>query len=466
MKIDERDLRRHTIQGAFFLLGLFFLLILYICYLQSFGAEALAHHPLNARHAADDAEVVRGTIYDSGGKVLAESSKAGTRSYPYGEIAAPITGYIGERIGSTGIENHANGELLGKTANMERLGPVAQIFEADHGDNVRLTVDMRVQEAAFKAMNGRKGAVVVLDVASGAILAMVSCPSFNPALVEENWETLRNQNDGPLLNRALNGMYPPGSTIKPMIAAAALDTGKVNLHEIFHCTGVLDVGGGQTLHEAHGEVHGNVNLEQAIEESCNVTFGTLAMRLGGKNLSDAFDRFGFRKSISGDITGEAAHLPDFEKLGQGEIAQTGIGQGSLLVTPMEMALTACAYANHGVVMKPYLIDEVKTPGGTVVRAGNPEKWFTAMTPEEASLIDQFMEKVVTDGTGKAARIQGVRVTGKTGTAENPHGKDHAWFIGSADFKGRKIAFSIILENSGGGGTEAAPVARQIIESLM
>lgn len=464
-KERERVMKRHVLYSAGLLLGLLLVLAAYIIYLQSFGADRLAHHPLNQRGAQAEAEIQRGTLLDAKGRALAQSAAPGQRSYPMGAVLAPVTGYVGERIGSAGMEARANQDLLGRTESLTRLGPVAQLFQADRGNDVRLTVNADVQQAAYDAFAGRRGAAVVLDAKTGAVLAMVSCPSYDPAGVEADWDSLRQQEAGPLLNRALYGLYPPGSTIKPLIADLALAQGVTDETEVFDCTGTLDVGGGQTIRESHGEVHGRVRLAEAIEESCNVTFGTLALRLGGKRLGDGFERFGFSRELTGDLAGTAAHLPEFSKLGQGDLAQIGIGQSSLLVSPMEMALLAAAFANHGVVMHPYLIDSVVTPGGITVREGKPEKWFEATTPERAALIEGYMEQVVQKGTGTAARVSGIRVAGKTGTAENAQGKDHAWFIGDADVGGRRIAFAIIVENSGGGGIEAAPIARKIILSM-
>ncbi|MDD6128748.1 MAG: penicillin-binding transpeptidase domain-containing protein [Veillonellaceae bacterium] len=461
----ERATKRFVLHVASCLLALLLVLGLYIAYLQTFGAEKLAHHPLNQRSAQAEAEVQRGSILDAKGRALAQSTAPGERTYPMGAALAPVTGYIGERIGSAGIEGRANQDLLGRTEEMNRLGPVSELLQADRGNDVHLTINADVQQAAYDAFAGRRGAAVVLDATTGAVLAMVSCPSYDPASVEANWDSLSQQADGALLNRVLYGMYPPGSTIKPMMADAALAEGVTDETEIFDCDGQLDVGGGQTIRESHGEVHGKVNLEKAITESCNVTFGTLAMRLGGKKLGTAFERFGFTKELTGDLASESAHLPDFKSLGQGDMAQVGIGQSSLLVTPMEMALLASAFANHGTVMEPYIVQSVVTPSGLTVREGTTKKWFDATTPERAALIDSYMEKVVTQGTGTAARVSGIRVTGKTGTAENAQGKDHAWFIGSADVGGRKIAFAIIVENSGGGGIEAAPIARKIVLSM-
>ncbi len=463
--MGNRTIKRHVLQVAAFLLICLGILAIYVAYLQTMAADDLAKNPWNRRSSQADAHIVRGTILDSEGRALAQSAQAGIRSYPMGEAMAFVTGYSAESIGSSGIESYANRDLLGVTEEMGRMGPLSQIFQSDRGNDVRLSIDADAQQAAFDGLAGRRGAVVVLDVDTGAVLALVSSPSYNPNRIVEDWDALVEREDSPLLNRALQGLYPPGSTIKPMIADIALEQGITDTHEVFDCPGSLDVGGGDSIRESHGEVHGSVRLEQAIVKSCNVTFGSLAMRMGVKPLEEGFSRFGFHKLADGELPESASHLPDFPELDTGDIAQVGIGQSTLLVTPMRMALLAAAMANDGVVMKPYMISQVISPKGVVMKEHSPKKWFDATTRDRADLLDGWMEEVVQKGTGTAAKVSGVKVTGKTGTAENPAGEDHAWFMGSAIIGRHRIAFSIIVENSGGGGTEAAPIARKIILSL-
>lgn len=463
--MSDWKLRRQIVQVGAFLLVMVAVLSLYISYLVIWEGKELAENPLNMRAAAAKADIRRGTIFDAHGRILAQTQNDGSRTYPLGQVMAHLTGYNGENIGSAGLEGHANRELLGLTADMSRLGPVAQLLQTDRGNDIKTTIEADAQQAAYDGLAGRKGAVVVLDADTGAVLAMVSSPAYDPNNVEANWKELSQSAEGALLNRTVQGLYPPGSTIKPMIADAALTEGVTNEQEIFDCTGVLDVGGGHSIQESHGEVHNKVDLRKALTESCNVTFGTLGMRLGDDKLKKVFNRFGFDQSIGGEIVMTSSHLPDFGSLGSGDQAQTAIGQSSLLVTPMHMAMMASAFVHGGVVMKPYLVQEVVTPGGLVVHSASPEKWLTATTENMAAKIYSYMEDVVTKGTGKAAQVSGVEVAGKTGTAENPQGEDHAWFIGTAKLRNRNIAFAIIVENGGGGGKVAAPIARKIILSL-
>lgn len=461
--MDNKDIKKYILHISAFLMVCFLLLLGNVLYLQLIKAEELADNPLNRRGNAGDV-IRRGSITDANGIVLASSPEKGIREYGYGRIAAPVTGYNSEIYGSTGIESQCGNELSGSSRALGKLGPIAQFFQNDTGNNVRLTIDANVQETAYEAMDGAKGAVVVMDASTGAIIAMVSCPSFHPADIDAAWDKLNNDEDSPLLNRAVNGLYPPGSTMKVLIADAALDEKVTDTNETFECSGTLKIGD-SAIRESHGAVHGAVNLKEALTHSCNVTFGTLAMRMKGDGLSDAFKRFGFDREIDGSVNDIKPHLPDFSSIGQGDIAQVGIGQGELLVSPLRMAMLASAYANNGVIMKPYLVEEITSSTGTVLFKASSENWLTATSEQRAKLIASFMENVVEEGTGGAAAVAGIKVTGKTGTAENSAGADHGWFIGTADVKGRKIAFAIIVENSGGGGTVAAPIAREIIRTL-
>ena len=313
------------------------------------------------------------------------------------------------------------------------MGPLRTLLRADAGYDVRLTVDAALSETAWRALGAHRGAVVVMDAATGAVLTMVSTPAVDPGTVERDWDALTARADSPLLNRVTQGLYPPGSTFKPLIADTALTAGVTSEDEIFTCTGELAIGTDYVLHESHGEVHGKLNLADALRESCNVTFATLALRLGAGGLSKGFSRFGVGEELTTpELTSAAAHVPELSQLSDGEIAQIGIGQGQILVTPLQMALIADAFANNGEIMQPYLVDAVVAADGTAFYRGAPSVWRTATTPARA--------------------------------AENATGTDHAWFIGSAERGGKKIVMAILVEEGGFGGRAAAGIARQIIRA--
>jgi len=467
--MHNRNIKKYILYSAFFLLALFILLIFYITYLQTVKSDALANHPLNRRAAEIEEHVQRGMILDATGRKIAYTEKTADgfrRRYPLAAVTAPVTGYVGKTIGNAGIEGYANGDLVGITDSWHKFGPISQLFASDKGNNVQLTVDASVQKAAYAALGNRRGAVVVLDSRTGAVLAMVSRPSFDPNTIEENWDHLQNAADSALLNRAAQGLYPPGSILKTMITDAALKENVTDSSEIFECPGYLKVGSNYTLYESHHEVHGKVDLKEALTVSCNVTFGTLALRLGADKLENTFDRFGFKKKLDNEIGEAPIQLPNFKQLSDGEISQVGIGQSTVLVTPLRMAMLAAAFDNHGVIMQPYIIDKIISPNGVIIKKSQAQKWLEVTTADRAQLIKGYMKNVVMAGTGRSAAVSGIDVIGKTGTAENSGGEDHAWFIGAAALPQRDIAFAIVVENSGGGGTEAAPIARQIIKNIL
>lgn len=460
------DLRGNVRKVAFALLGLLTALLLYISYIQVFQSEFLAGHPLNRRATAASEKVARGLIVDRHGTKLAYS-KAGTdgkfhRHYPLGAVTANVVGYSSLRYGQAGLESTYNGFLSGITNPERRFGPITGLWTAKAGNNLTLTLDANLQETAYRALGNRRGAVVAIAPRTGAVLVLVSRPSFDPETLDEDWQTIANAKDSPLLNRATQGLYPPGSTLKIMVAEAALADKITDEKKTFVCEGSLKIGPDYVLNEAGGRAHGKVDLEEALAVSCNVTFGQLSISLGQKGMARTFDRYGFTRPPEGDLQESASRLPDFSRLGDGDLAQTGIGQGSLLVTPLRMAMLASAFANKGIILKPYLVSKITAPDGTLIKQFGSSEWATPTSPALAAEVARMMTTVVNSGTGYAARIAGIQVAGKTGTAENPHGASHAWFIGFAPAAAPEIAVAVIVENGGGGGEVAAPIARQII----
>lgn len=475
MKHDERQreldlpITGYIRRTAWVAIGLFVSLFLYISYLQIFESDFLAAHPLNKRTAAWNKSIPPGKIIDKQNHVLAASepdSSGFKRHYPYGAAMAQVVGYASATYGSAGLEATAADYLSGRKHPLSRLGAIAALLAPKAGADVVLTLDAGLQEAAYRALGSRRGAVVALNPKTGEILALASTPSYNPNTVDADWATLSTDAHSPLLNRALQGLYPPGSTIKPMIAETALAEKITDLQREFTCKGTLQIGTDYTLTEAHDHAHGRLKLPAALAESCNITFGTLALELGRSRMAKTFDRFGFNQAVGGDVQEAASHLPDFAALGDGDLAQTGIGQGSLLVTPLHMAMLASSFANQGVIMKPYLIDHIQAADGGILKRSVPETWLQPTNREMAAIIRDMMIQVVTDGTGGSAALSRIQVAGKTGTAENPHGDSHAWFIGFAPADNPEVAVAVIVENAGAGGDMAAPIARQIFAKAL
>lgn len=460
-----KDKFRNNIRKiAWVIISLIVALLLNITYRQTVQAEFLLGHPLNLRAVETANRIERGQILDRHGEKLAYSNleRKGTyqRIYPGEEVFAHITGYDSPKYGKTGIESAYNGYLSGLADPYRQLGPISRLVGRQHGHNVTLTIDSKIQESAYLAMGSHRGAVVVISPKTGAILAMVSKPSFDPNLIDADWTAISQSKDSFLLNRALQGLYPPGSIIKTIIAEAALSENIVTPEKIFNCEGVLKVGN-YSLPEVGLKAHGEVDIQEALTVSCNVAFGQLALLLGHSKIEKTFTRYGFNRQSNSKLEESPGVIPDTGKLSPGEIAQLGIGQGPLLVTPLKMALLASAFANHGMIMEPYIVDKVIDPNGIVSMQHRPVKWLTPTTPELAEKVKQMMISVVSKGSGQAAYIKGVQVAGKTGTAENPHGRPHAWFIGFAPAENPQVAIAVIVENAGSGGGVAAPIAREI-----
>lgn len=464
-KTHYQTIRRSIHKAALFFLSLLVVLLGYVTYLQVIEGNTLAFHPLNRRTAEASRKIERGQIVDSQGKVLALSrlseQKEYKREYPYDKLFAHIVGYDSPKYGKTGIESIYDGYLSGQINPERRLGAISQLFTSGAGNTITLTIDARLQQAAYQALGANRGAIVAISPKTGAILAMVSRPSFDPNTLESDWATISQAASSPLLNRAAQGLYPPGSIIKVLVAEAALAEQVANANRQFTCTGSLKIGSDYTLPEVNHTAHGKINLEQALAVSCNVTFGQLALDLGRSKMAKNYERYGLTQPVNGDIQESANRLPDFAKLSDGDLAQTGIGQGSLLVTPLRMAMLASTFANKGTTMKPYLVKKINAPDRAILKETSPEKWLSPVDAKLANQVAGMMVTVVNKGTGTQAALRGIEVAGKTGTAENPHGEPHAWFIGFAPADNPQIAVAVIIENAGSGGSIAAPVARQL-----
>ncbi|MBP2650039.1 MAG: pbpA [Firmicutes bacterium] len=464
------ELKANVRKTAVFTIGILVLVFCYLSYIQVVKSQALATNSLNKRAIQVAARIERGKIFDRNGQVLAFSERDSDgkyeRHYPYGAMLAHVIGYSSTKYGITGIESSCNGDLAGMKNWGRYLGPIGNLWQPKTGNNVTLTIDATLEEIAYRALGNRRGAIVALNPKTGAVLAMVSKPGFNPENLERDWEQISSSPESKLLNRGVQGLYPPGSTLKVMIAESALAEKITDMKQTFTCEGAWKIGNDYELTEEHRHAHGKINLEEALAVSCNITFGKLTVDLGSKRLADSFSRYGFNRPVNMELEEVPVELPDFKHLSDGELAQTGIGQGGLLVTPLRMAMLAAAFANNGSIMKPYVVSKVTAPDGTIIEEFSGQEFLTPTSPALAKLVRQMMVAVVAEGTGSAAGIRGIKVAGKTGTAENPHGEPHAWFIGFAPADDAQIVVAVIIENAGAGGEEAAPVAGQIFAGAL
>lgn len=405
------------------------------------------------------------------------------RTYPSGPTYAPVTGFASLVYGFRGIERLYGDVLSGADERLlvRRLSDYVT-GRTIAGGSVVLTLDPKAQQAAVAGLAGKVGAVVALDPTTGAILAMASSPSYDPtvlsshdpAKIRKAYEALLDDPRQPLLNRAVEKTYPPGSTFKLITTAAALSKGYLPATRVPSPT-VLDLPG--TTSDLHnfggGGCGGNTStLADALRISCNTAFGALGMTLGEQRLRDQAEAFGFGDDeLRAPQRVATSVFPS--DLTKAQVAQSAIGQYDVRVTPLQMALMAASIANRGQIMRPYLVSEVQAPDLSRLDLTTPELWRTAVSASVAAQLTAMMEAVVRKGTATRAQIPGVRVAGKTGTAQHATGQPpHAWFVGFAPADNPQVAIAVVIENGGNlgsdatGGRLAAPIAKAVMQAIL
>ena len=462
-------------------------LIINLSYIQVFKAGDLRNQAGNQRVTLTEYSRERGPIL-LGSQTIAESTPTTDslkylREYGDGSTYAAITGFYSLVYGATGIESEANDVLAGNDSRffVDRL---QQLFanREPKGGAIRLTIDPDAQLAAMKALNGRTGAVVAIDPTTGAILALASSPSFDPNLlsshdaqeIQNTYEELNADSNQPMLNRPLAMTLPPGSTFKLVTAAAALESGKYFAEsELPGPTEINLPGTDVQLGNWNGKSCGTddvTTLRAALEISCNTAFAWLGMELGADAIGEQAQKFGFESEFDVPMTAAVSRFPT--DLNKPQTAMSAIGQFDVRATALQMALVAAGIANDGVVMKPYLVSQILGPDLTVLQNTNPSAFGRAMSVENSKILRDMMVGVVTKGTASNARISGINVGGKTGTAENAPGEPaHAWFVGLAPSDQSKVAVAVVLQNGGGasevsGNALAAPIAAAVMRAVL
>ncbi|MCM8710163.1 penicillin-binding transpeptidase domain-containing protein [Clostridium sp. SYSU_GA19001] len=474
----ERDISTN-IKKVFVVFLLCFVVIMsYIAYFILYKADAVAKSPYNRRLLVIRNEVLRGTIYDRNMTALTKSERVNAetqkRVYTAGEVFAHALGYIDEKYGLTGLERKYDAELMGLGGiDLSSLIKSKDKKEERVGKSIKTTLDSDVQKLAYELLGIERGAVVALNPKTGEILAMVSKPSFDPNNLSRNWEKLqKSESQFPLLNRATAGLYPPGSVFKIITAVSGLENIQGLKDRKFKDEGKLVFNANESLSNYNGTAYGNISLDKAIYKSSNVYFGSLGIELGNDKLKATAEKFFFNKDIPANgITIENSRFPTYKSNEKGNIAQSAIGQAGVLVTPMEMVLTAGTIANDGVMMKPSIVSQILDDKGKVVKDIKPESIGNIISKENAAIIKEAMREVVTSGTGKAAAISGISVAGKTGTADHDDipGIDevpHSWFIGFAPYENPQVAVAVIVEEGGTGGKAAATIAGKIMKEAL
>lgn len=450
---------------------LFLSIFVYLTYFSLFRADKIKTSNYNRRLWEREDSVLRGTIYDRHGTVLAKSETTDDggqkRIYPYGSLYAHVIGYNTRSYGKTNIELAYNDYLLKTETIAEIIQYGMDAGQMRKGCDLVTTLDHELMETAKADMNGRDGAVVALNPKTGEVMCLFSNPSFDPNedALTANWSDLTMDEDSPFLPRATKGLYPPGSTFKIAVAAEAIESGLGDYNVNDKGTVRID---GRDFRNAGGKAYGELTLARGFKVSSNVLFSQLGVELGSSRLKNAAERFLVTSKIDFDIDTAAAGWTYGASMGKTDMASVGIGQGKLMTTPLNMALVAAAIANDGVMMKPYLVKSAVSANGISVYEAVPSALATVVPKNTARKIADFMLDCVESGTGTNARIRGVEVCGKTGTAQNEReGKDHAWFVAFAPKDDPQIAVAVIQEYSGGsGGSSCAPIARDIIKAWL
>ena len=481
-----RELKRLSIIMVVMFFGLFGA----TSWIQVIQAQTLAENPENRRTLYDSFEVQRGSII-AGDEVIASSVPTDDiyswqRQYTDAPMWAPVTGYINPVLQSaTGIEQAMNRELSG-TASSQFLSRVDQIItgQPPRGSNVLLTLDPEVQRVAADALGTYQGAVVAIEPSTGRVLAMATSPSFDTnalavhdsAAVNTTYDELLNAAVDPLANRTIDTLNPPGSTFKLVVASAALASGKFTPDSTFANPSSYVLPGTSTaIHNFDGNTCGpgdQVSLATALRLSCNIPMAQLAVALGDDAIRDEAKKYGFNTRFDIPLAVSASNYPE-GSLSDDQTAQTGYGQLDVKATPLQIAMVSAGIANHGIVMNPRMVDRVVAPDLTVQQTFENTEFGRALSEQDAATMTSLMIANVSNGAASGARIEGVDVAGKTGTAEHGPGDPYTlWFTGFAPADDPTVAVAVMIEDGGGLGQSgtsngiAAPIAKKVIEAVL
>ncbi|MFF3496366.1 peptidoglycan D,D-transpeptidase FtsI family protein [Streptomyces sp. NPDC002795] len=481
----NKPLRRIAIFCGLLVLGL----LIRDNWLQYVKADSLASDKENRRVAIERYSTPRGDIIVDGKSITGSKATTGTdlkykRTWKDGPMWSPVTGYASQVVGASQIENLEDGILSGNDDRLFFRNTLDMITgKQKEGGNVVTTLNGAAQKAAYDGLKNRgKGAVAAIEPSTGKILALASTPSYDPSSFAGNstddgktFSRLDKEKDKPLLNRALRETYPPGSTFKLVTAAAALESGKYAPDQKTDTPLPWIMPGTTTPLPNEGDIPcENATLRNALKVSCNTVFGKIGSDLGVDAMREEADKFGFNKEQFIPVRSNASNFDD--DMNKSETALSSIGQFNTATTPLQMAMVASAIANDGKLMDPYMVDELKAPNLDTIEKTDPKELSRPLSEENAQKLQSMMETVVNDGTGSNAKIDGVTVGGKTGTAQ--HGVDnsekpYAWFVSYArTSSGSPVAVAVVVEDSAAsrqdisGGGLAAPIARDVMKAVV
>lgn len=482
-----KELRRLSI----LMLVMFLALFGSASWIQVVQSDALAANPANKRSLYDSYEVQRGSIIASGSAIASsvpsDDVYSWQRVYTDAAMWAPVTGYINPALNSaTGIEQAMNQELSG-TAGSQFLSRVERIFtgQPPRGSNVVLSLDADVQRAAFEALGDLQGGVIAIEPSTGRVLALVTSPSYDTNVLASHdtdavntaYDQLVSDPGQPLSDRAIAGdLNPPGSTFKLVVASAALASGDYTPQSTLPNPAQYQLPQSSSIvHNASGGACGpgdTVTLADALRLSCNIPFAELAVELGDTAIREEAEKYGFNQTFDIPLTSTASGYPRTIQ-DDAQTALSGFGQGQVTATPLQMAMVAAGIANGGIVMNPRMVDRVIGPDLSVQKTYDDTEFGRALDTALANELVTMMVANVSDGAASGARIDGVDVAGKTGTAENTGDEPYTlWFTGFAPAQNPEVAVAVVVEDGGGqgqsgsGNTIAAPIAKKVMEAVL
>lgn len=460
-----KDLKNNIIKASIVFLVLLLLVPFSIIIFIIKDRDKVITSSYNPRIKYDNTKLKRGTIFDSDNNVLAITNKEEEnyiRYYPYGDIFAHVVGNID--FGKSGIEAKEHFQL--EHLDLEIIQRFKNYFLGQElvGNSLVLTLNANLQEMIYKDIADKKAAVVVMEPSTGKILSMVSLPSYDPNNFDLNWDNLKIDENSSLLNRATQGLYPPGSVFKIVTSLAGIRNLEDYTSYIYECLGEA-IFENSSIRCFNLVAHGVVGMKEALAYSCNTYYASLVLNIDKNDLKDTAQGLLFNKEYSFELDYVRSSFVMDDSSSESEAVETSIGQGKTLVTPLHMAMITSAVANGGIMMEPYLVDYSVNYNGKKKSKTLPVSINRVMTIEESEIIKDMMVEVVEEGTAKNINNAKIKIAGKTGTAENAQGEDHGWFIGFAPADNPQVVVSILLENSDG-PRDAILLAKKIFESTI
>lgn len=450
--------------------SVFFLVVISsLVYFLVFKSNYYETHELNKRIYKERDKYIRGSILDRSGEVISYTDEESRkRVYPYGEALLHPLGYFDNKYGVSGLEKTLDEYLREPRGVISRVQRFFDKEDNSYGCNVKLTIDRNIQKYAYDILGDRQGSVVLMNPKTGEIYALVSKPSFDPNYIKDLWEDVSKSDGSPFYNRAINGKYPPGSIFKVITSAAALESISGVSDRVFDDNGYISFNDQEKLYNQNKRAYNNVTLKEAFVNSSNVVFGSLSLELGNDKLKNYADRFYFNRSMNVEFLDVSkSYFPKLNKHEEGLIAQTGIGQGSILATPLTMATISSVIANKGTLKKPYIVCEILDSNFNIINKTRSRSLSKVISTKTSNKILDYMKSVVSNNLSHIKEFGEIKAAGKTGTADHKKngvdGIPHSVFIGFAPYDNPKVAIATIIEEGGEGRGVASEISAKVMK---